>query len=196
MNTRRFTRRDFLKDTSLSALAAGMALPAATAAPGGDQTLPRTPGQPQRQTLTEAQWDTIAAVQEHLLPSEPDAPGAREVHATAYLDRTLADPKFDPDIKGFILEGIGWLQEIAKAQDGMLFHRIRPARREELLRQIAATPAGERWLSNLVTYCLEALLADPLYGGNPGGIGWQWLGHDPGRPRPTADKIYGRLGKA
>jgi gluconate 2-dehydrogenase gamma chain len=118
------------------------------------------------------------------------------VHATAYLDRTLADPKFDPDVKGFILKGIGWLEEIAEEEEHRPFPEVEPARREELLRQIAGTDAGERWLSNLVSYSLEALLADPLYGGNPGGIGWKWLDHDPGRPRPTPDKIYGRLGKA
>ncbi len=190
-------RRNFLRDSSLTALVAGLpaGTSATTAAPAGDdREAPRGPSS--QLTFDEAQWATLAAVHDHLLPSEPDAPGAREVHATAYLDRTLADPKFDPDIKGFILQGIGWLEEIAQTQEGMAFHRIRPARREELLRQIAASGAGERWLSNLVTYCLEALLADPLYGGNPGGIGWQWLGHEPGRPRPTPDKIYGRLGKA
>ena len=52
-----------------------------------------------------------------------------------------------------------------------------------------------RWLSTLITYTLEALLSDPLYGGNTNGIGWKWLGHDPGNPRPSADKIYGRLGR-
>jgi gluconate 2-dehydrogenase gamma chain len=148
------------------------------------------------QTFSRAQWALVETVQDHLLPSEPDAPGSRDVNATAYLDRTLADPKFDPDVKGFILEGIGWLEEIAEAEEQRPFAVIEPARREELLRGIAGSDAGQRWLSNLITYTLEALLADPLYGGNPGGIGWKWLGHEPGLPRPSPDKIYPRLGKA
>jgi gluconate 2-dehydrogenase gamma chain len=181
-------RRDFLKAGSLAALSPGAPL-ARTDGAGG---LPERSGQ----TFSQAQWAIIAAVQDHLLPSEPDAPGAREVNAIAYLDRTLADPRFDPDIKGLILKGIGWLEEIAQGQEGLPFPRIEPTRREKLLREIAATRAGRRWLSNLVTYCLEAMLADPRYGGNPGGIAWKWLEHDPGRPRPTPDKIYGRLGRA
>lgn len=148
------------------------------------------------QTLTQAQWSTIEAVQDHLLPSEPDAPGARDLNAIAYLDRTLADPGFDPDVRGFVLKGIGWVDEIAQEQEGLAFHQIEHARREDLLRQIASRGAGERWLSTLITYCIEAMLADPLYGGNQNCIGWKWLGHDPGQPRPTPDKIYGRLGKA
>lgn len=180
-------RRDFLENTSMAALAASM--PAlGTTEPGSGETAPG-------QVLSRSQWLTIETVQDHLLPSQPEAPGARDVNATAYLDRTLADPGFDPDIKGFLLDGIGWLEEIARDQAGLPFHQVVPARREDLLRQIAASSAGERWLSNLINYSLEAMLADPLYGGNPAGIGWKWLEHDPGQPRPPADKIYGRLGK-
>ena len=62
-----------------------------------------------------------------------------------------------------------------------------------MLRRIAASPAGENWLSTLILYLMEALLTDPAYGGNPGGIGWRWLRHTPGYPRPTPDKTYPRL---
>jgi len=181
-------RRDFLKGTSLAALS--LKTPSVRAAERGSEQ------GASGKVLNQAQWSTIEAVQDHLLPSEPDAPGARDLNATAYLDRALADPGFDPDVKGFLLQGIGWLEEIAQAQEGLPFHQVEPGKREDLLRQIADSGPGERWLSNLITYCMEAMLADPLYGGNPNGIGWKWLGHDPGRPRPTSDKIYGRLEKA
>jgi len=179
-------RRDFLKGSSAAALTAGMPLVRADSA-GAEPRKART--------FSPDQWSVIETVQDHLLPSEPGSPGARDAHAAAYLDLTLSDPKFDPDVKGFILKGIGWLEEISGEREGRSFPLIEPGRREELLRQIAATPAGERWLSTLVSYTLEALLADPLYGGNPDGIGWKWLEHDPGKPRPTPDKIYGRLGR-
>jgi gluconate 2-dehydrogenase gamma chain len=181
-------RRDFLKASSLAALSPGM--PIARTSDAEDV------GKVSGQTFNRAQWSIIEAVQDHLLPSEADAPGARDLNATAYLDRTLADPKFDPDVKGFILNGIGWLEEISREQETLSFGQVEPAKREDLLRRIAGSGAGERWLSTLITYSLEAMLADPLYGGNPDGIGWKWLDHDPGRPRPTPDKLYGRLGKA
>jgi gluconate 2-dehydrogenase gamma chain len=181
-------RRDFLKGTS-AALATGSPLVDA-AVNGLSRTTP--PGS----TFDADQWTIIESVQDHLLPSEPDAPGARDANATAYLDRALADPKFDPDVRAFILKGVRWLDEIAEERDGRHFPHIQPGRREELLREIAASNAGERWLSTLLSYTLEALLADPLYGGNPGGVGWRWLGHDPGRPRPTPQKIYGKLGRS
>jgi len=177
-------RRDFLKGTSAAAMAAG--LPVAAADPAGAAA---------GATFNRDQWAVIESVQDHLLPSEPDAPGAREVRAAAYLDRALADPGFDPDVKDFVLEGIGWLNEISEERRGRPFNLVDPGQREDLLRQIADSKAGERWLSTLVGYTLEALLGDPLYGGNPDGIGWKWLEHDPGLPRPTPDKIHGRLGR-
>jgi len=178
-------RREFLSSVSL-VLAASPLTPSAHASDhvtsGGS-------------SLDREQWTCIEAIQDHLLPSEPGAPGSRDITATAYLDRALADPKFDPEVKEFIFNGIGWLQEIAGQEEDRLFHLVEPDRREDLLQQIARSEAGKRWLSTLVTYTLEALLADPLYGGNPDGIGWKWLSHDPGRPRPTPDKLYGRLGR-
>lgn len=181
-------RRDFLKGASLAALS--LNTPGVRAMDSGVEQ------GASGKVLNQAQWATIEAVQDHLLPSEPEAPGSRDLNATAYLDSALADPGFDPEVKGFLLKGIGWLEEIAHAQEALPFHQLDLGKREDLLRQIAGSGAGERWLSNLITYCMEAMLADPLYGGNPNGIGWKWLSHDPGRPRPTPDKIYGRLGKA
>ena len=51
-----------------------------------------------------------------------------------------------------------------------------------MLRYLAdETRWGRAWLSLLLYYIFEALLSDPVYGGNPDGIGWQWLEHQPGK---------------
>jgi gluconate 2-dehydrogenase gamma chain len=186
-------RRAFL-ETCAAAPAAAVAgpLPGGAGGPGDGVAV-------QRATLTREQWLTLAAVQDHLLPTEPanpEAPGAREVRATAYLDRALAVPGFDADSRAFLLKGMGWLNDLARERHRAAFHDLEPGPREDLLRELAGRPAGERWLSSLIGYTLEALLADPLYGGNPGGIGWIWLDHDPGRPRPTPANIFGHLGRA
>jgi len=70
---------------------------------------------------------------------------------------------------------------------------ITSQQREDVLRQIEQSQAGRNWLSLLLTYLPEALLADPVYGGNPDGIGWTWLEHQPGYPTPPADKSWYRL---
>ncbi len=149
----------------------------------------------ERAVLSEAQWRTLAVVQDYLLPSQPESPGAREVRAIHYLDRTLSVPEFDKDIRALILSGVGWLDDLAREHHAAAFHALERGPREDLVHRIAETGSGERWLSTLIGYTLEALLADPLRGGNPDWIGWTWLGHAPGQPRPTPENLYGRLGR-
>ena len=138
-------------------------------------------------------WKTLDAVQQHLFPSEPDAPGAREINALDYLHFVVADPKVDAQERQFILQGVDWLNGIARDTQGQAFPELKHAQREAVLLKVAASDAGENWISTLIYYLLEALLTDPAYGGNPDGIGWKWLQHIPGFPRPTPDKIYPRL---
>ena len=138
-------------------------------------------------------WQILDTVQRQLLPSEPDSPGATEIRALDYLRFVVTDTKVDVQERQFILEGVGWLEDLSQAQRGDSFPALEPDVRERLLRRVAASPAGENWLSTLILYLMEALLCDPAYGGNPDGIGWRWLRHTPGFPRPTAATVYPSL---
>jgi len=46
----------------------------------------------------------------------------------------------------------------------------------------------------MMSYLIEALLSDPVYGGNKDQKGWLWLEHIPGFPTPGPDKVYFKLG--
>lgn len=138
----------------------------------------------------EQRWRIIDAVQQHLFPSEPNAPGARDIRALDYLRFVVADAKLGEADRGFILQGAEWLEALCQEQHQSGFVSLGEAEREQMLRRIASSDAGENWLSTLLLYIFEALLTDPVYGGNPAGIGWQWLGHNPGLPRPTPDNRY------
>lgn len=156
-------------------------------------TTPLSPGSVLPRQLSDRQWQTLVAVQDHLFPSATDSPGAREINAMTYLDAALADPKLDPAEADFIKNGIGWLEEIARETQNGSFLSLSAEKREAVLQALNETGRGENWIATILMYIFEALLSDPAYGGNPGGIGWKWLGHDPGFPRPPADKIYGKL---
>ena len=143
----------------------------------------------------EEPWQTITAVQEHLLPSSEHSPGASDIQALKFLRHMLETPDTDSEEKDFIVNGTGWLNDIARKNHSKTFSQLLEEDRESVLRQIELSQAGERWLSLLLTYLIEALLSDPVYGGNPDGIGWTWLEHQPGFPRPDTDKMYYRLGQ-
>jgi len=140
--------------------------------------------------LPEDPWHTLAVVQEHLFPSETDSPGAKEINALEYLRNVTKDHVIDSDEKEFILNGVKWLNDLALEKHEAGFTSLSQSQRMGMLHEITKSKAGRRWISKLLSYILEALLCDPVYGGNPDGIGWKWLEHHPGFPRPPVNKRY------
>ncbi|KHE91875.1 MAG: gluconate 2-dehydrogenase subunit 3 family protein [Candidatus Scalindua rubra] len=135
-------------------------------------------------------WLTIDVVQDHLFPSETDSPGAKEINAITYLRNVISSPAIDQDEKEFILNGVKWLNDLSLEKHEAVFTQLSYSQRTDMLRQITESRAGRRWVSKLLTYIIEALLGDPVYGGNPDGVGWNWLNHHPGFPRPPKHKRY------
>jgi gluconate 2-dehydrogenase gamma chain len=146
------------------------------------------------QSLTDP-WLTLHAVQEHLFPSEEDSPGAKEIGALPFLRLVLESPGIEDEEKLFIRKGVTWLNDIAQNLKSKSFSGLEENDRELVLRKIVRSRAGERWLSLIMSYLIEALLSDPVYGGNVNQVGWSWLKHQPGFPRPSQDKMYFKLGK-
>ncbi len=173
-----------------------VALAAAAVLAGAPQVLRTDSARDSSSTtaFSRRQQKTLAAVQEHLFPRGEDSPGADDINALSYLNAALAVPGFNPNTRNSIVNGIRRLHDASHEQFGIDFIDLTEARKETLLRYLAdRTRWGERWLSLILYYIFEALLSDPVYGGNPNGIGWKWLEHRPGFPRPPADKIFGKL---
>jgi gluconate 2-dehydrogenase gamma chain len=176
-------RRSFLAN-SLKA-AAGMAI-----LPGSGFLTACSPGTSQQQLEKQQPWQTFAAVQQQLFPNDDNGPDAKNINATAYLKFVLDHKDTDPDDREFIVNGIDWLDELCLKQFNNRFSACNSTQQQNSLSQIAKSDPGERWLSYLLLLIFEALLSDPVYGANPDGVGWQWLEHQPGFPRPPTNKRY------
>lgn len=140
--------------------------------------------------LNTRQWQTIAAVQNHLLPSEQDSPGASDVNALAYLKWVMSAPDTHSETRDFLRNGAAGLESMAQTLTNRQFPQLDEQQSERVLRQYEMDHEGQHWLRQILEYVLEALLTDPVYGGNTDAIGWKWLGHRPGYKRPPADKKY------
>jgi len=140
-----------------------------------------------------AGWNTLGLVQEHLFPSEPQAPGAKEINALAYLHFVMNWKGTDPVEPEILRTGLATLARIAAESDGSAFDRLDTQKREHTLRALEAGDSGTEWITLVLDYIFEALLADPVYGGNPDGIGWRWLEFQPGFRRPGLDQRYFNL---
>lgn len=176
------SRRTLLK----AALTTGAALPAATVAmqmlsvrarAGPAPSLPPQPAHGATMVLLEA-------VADRLLPQGGRGPGAKDIHAATYIHRTLDQPWNDPQEAVWVRAQLARLDQQAVTELGKPFASLNATQRDEALRQWQQQE-GDELLTVLLTYIMEALLGDPVYGGNPNGSAWKWLQHDPGFPLPT-----------
>ncbi len=140
-------------------------------------------------------WLTLNATLNHLLPSSATGPSAIDIKATAYLFQVMTAQPTEQDEKDFILKGVGWLNDYANSEKSKPFALLSFADKEQLLRGISRSMAGENWLNTLLGYILQAMLAPPSYGGNPNNIGYQWLEHQAGFPIPKEGQRYYELPK-
>lgn len=140
--------------------------------------------------LSASQISIVSAVQKILFPSDNNGPGAYDVMADKYLLWVLSDIRMDPEEKEYIINGIGWVDETAEEKYSENFNKLSQSEKETLITEISTESWGTSWLSVMLTFIFEALLSDPQYGGNPDEIGWEWLKHNLGYPRPTKPLLY------
>jgi len=185
MNNDMINRRQFIQ--LIAALSASWPL----AGLAGEQILGRSHDEIY-QNLSDP-WLTLAEVQEHLFPADASSPGAKDISALRFLSNMLDAPDTDAEEREFIFKGVGWLNDLAKTTHQKTFIQLSTDKKESILRKIESSNAGSRWLSLMMSYLIEALLSDPVYGGNRNRKGWEWLEHIPGYPTPSPQNVYFRL---
>ncbi len=180
---KKVSRRSALKSAAGATMVAAMPM-SAWSALANDQFI---------HALKTDPWLTLDTVLAHLLPASPTGPSAKEIKASQYLYNVVFQQPTDKAEIEFIYKGVGWLNGFSSSQLQKNFVALTFDEKETILRAISQSTAGENWLSNLVGYIFEAMLTPPSYGGNPDGIGWQWLDHQAGFPLPPAGKRYYEL---
>ena len=145
------------------------------------------------QLMKQDPWLTLDATLNQLLPESATGPSASDINATAYLYQIMTVQPTEQEEKDFILKGVGWLNGYAKSEKKRAFSTLSFNEKEQLLQGISKSRAGSNWLNTLLGYIFQAMLAPPAYGGNPKGLGWQWLEHKAGFPLPEKGQRYFEL---
>lgn len=140
--------------------------------------------------LTKNQFKTLRAVQDILFPEDGNGPSARDINATSYLVWVLNDTRVDPEENAYLIEKLDEFISQCKLEHEDEFFELYQSTQEKFIEAISTGSWGKKWLSRLITFIFEALLLDPAYGGNTNELGWEWLNHDPGQPRPYKEIIY------
>lgn len=145
--------------------------------------------------LTEDQFKSVRAVQDILFPDDGNGPSARDINAASYLVWVLNDSFLDPEENTYLFEKIDKLEAYSKMKYNSFFHSLSLGNQEEMIASINKESWGNKFLSRLITLIMEALLLDPAYGSNTDEMGWEWLNHNPGQPRPTTKILYPEIFK-
>lgn len=134
--------------------------------------------------INEDIWLTIEKVQNILFPKGYKMPSAKQFGSVEYLKQNINNENFDKEDLELILNGAKVFKETFP-----LFNKLNKEEKLKIVKEAYDTRYGYLWLSTLVNYGIEAMLSDPIYGGNRFQSGWMSLNHKPGIPRPK--KKYG-----
>lgn len=129
-------------------------------------------------------WTTILEVQNILLPKTSKMPSAKEFGSVSYLKQNIDHQTFDKDDLELILNGAKVFKETFPE-----FFNVSKEEKFDIVEEANQSDYGNSWLNILVYYGIEAMLSDPIYGGNKFQSGWMALKHKAGIPRPK--KKYG-----
>jgi len=140
--------------------------------------------------LSAEQLKVLQAVQLVLFPKEGNGPSALQINADKWIVYVLNDPRDPQREKDFILENLKRLNQFSKETHDKAYDLLSTDQQENLLDLFFQDRNQKRWGSRMLTLIFEALLLDPIYGVNPDSIGWDWLNHNPGMPRPNNHNIY------
>ncbi len=124
-------------------------------------------------------FKTLEAVQNVLFPEGLDAPSAKEFGATSYLANVSTHSSFLKSDLTFLKKGV---KELIKSNNDFL--TLPQKEQDRRLREFSKSKLGKNWIGFVLYFTLEALLSDPIYGGNKNELGWRWLGHHTGQPQP------------
>ena len=143
--------------------------------------------------LKDTVWQTLDALFDHLFPVSKTGPSAQDIQATFYLYQLVHNQPTSEDEIDFIYRGVGWLNGFTQNKYSKKFITLNEDEKEQTLQAISQTEAGQNWLNMMILNLYEAMLSPPAYGGNPDGIGWEWLNHQAGFPLPPTGKRYYEL---
>ena len=124
--------------------------------------------------------DTIKVLHRDLFPKATQL----GVATAPYMHIVFHHSRISKSDKIFLKNGVKWLNEEAIKMHKNSYVKLSAVKRQEVLRSIAKAEWGESFLYNIMSYMFEAMLGDPIYGGNNKEAGWRWLAFSGGEPRP------------
>ena len=124
--------------------------------------------------------ETMATLHKDLFPKAKTL----NIETIPYLNIVFHHSRIDEDEKEFLKNGVKWLNEEALNMFDNSYVKLSSQKRQLVLQTIVKENWGENFMYKTMSYMFEAMLGDPIYGGNNQEAGWKWLNFEGGQPRP------------
>ena len=106
------------------------------------------------------------------------------IDTTPYMQIVFHHSRISDADKSFLKNGVKWLNEESISQYKQEYIKLSWQQRQDVLTTITKTQWGENFVYDVMNYMFEAMLGDPIYGGNNHEAGWKWLAFQGGKPSP------------
>lgn len=145
--------------------------------------------------LTEEEMIFIFELQNLLVPKDGNGPSANDVNAHSYFVWTLSDQNLPQEDSSYFIEKTKEIMELCESQFLRKFTVLSSHEKNAFIEKNIQSGWTRTYLSRMITVIFEAVLLDPVYNVNPNEIGWEWLQHSPGMPRPTLETKFPEIYK-
>ncbi len=106
------------------------------------------------------------------------------IKTAPYMQIVFNHARISDEDKTFLKNGVKWLNEESITQYKQEYTKLSSQRRQDILTTITKTEWGDSFVYDVMNYMFEAMLGDPIYGGNNHEAAWKWLQFQGGKPSP------------
>lgn len=179
------SRKRFIQSLILGSIA--VQLPFLNACVGKHEDEPNFDG---NNVLTNKEVEIVYRLQNFLFPNDGNGPSAANVNAHQYFVWMLSDENSPKSEFDFWWNGLQKVQDEAKELLSKDVLKFTDKELDDFVQQKIKSGWSRKWFSRMLTIIFEAVMLDPIYDVNPNQIGWKWLDHTPGMPRPSEALKY------
>lgn len=127
---------------------------------------------------------TLKIMQKDLLHDADEMPSFEQINPNKYLTLIFNHSRVSQEEKNYLKNGASWLNEEAIEMYEKPYTSLDADKRQRVLISFSSRDWGKSYIDTILSYMMEAMLGDPLYGGNKDGSGWKFLNHRGGEPSP------------
>ncbi len=127
---------------------------------------------------------TLECMQRDLLYDAKVMPTYEQINPNKYILIIFNHSRISDEEKEYLKNGATWLNEEAMEMYKTSYVSLDSEKRQRVLISFSSHNWGSDYIYKILSYMMESMLGDPIYGGNKNGSGWDFVGHIGGQPSP------------